>query len=46
MGTVEKPIFKEVIKEVEKVVPYHSEVVKEIQTKVGEPIIQTKERVV
>lgn len=46
MGTIEKPVFKEVIKEVEKVVPYHSEVIKEVQTKIGEAIVQIKERIV
>ena len=33
MGTVEKVVVQEVIKEVEKVTPYYNEVLKEVQTK-------------
>jgi hypothetical protein len=46
MGTIEKIVYKDVIKEVEKITPYHSEVIKEIQTRISEPIIQTRDRVV
>lgn len=38
---VEKPVVREVIKEVERVVPYISENVKEVKVKVTEPAIQT-----
>ncbi len=46
MGTIEKPVVREVIKEVEKITPYHSEVIKEIQTRITEPIVQTQDRIV
>lgn len=41
---VEKPVVREVIKEVERVVPYISETVKEVKVKVTEPAVQTVER--
>ena len=46
MGTIEKPVIQERIKEVEKVTPYYNEVIKEVQTKVVEPTVQYQDRVV
>ena len=46
MGTIEKPVVQERIKEVEKITPYYNEVIKEVQTKVVEPTVQYQDRVV
>lgn len=46
MGTIEKPVVQERIKEVEKITPYYNEVIKEVQTKIVEPTVQYQDRVV
>jgi hypothetical protein len=38
---VEKPVIQEVLREIEKITPYISETIKEVQVKVTEPFIQT-----
>ena len=45
-GTVEKPVVREVLKEVEKITPYYNEVIKEVQTKIVEPTVQYQDRIV
>lgn len=42
---VEKPVIREVLREIEKITPYISESIKEIQVKITEPVIQERERI-
>jgi hypothetical protein len=44
VNIVEKPVIREVLKEIEKVVPYYQETIKEVKVKVTEPVIQVKEK--
>ena len=41
---VEKPVMIEKIKEVEKIVPYVQESVKEVKVKITEPVVQIEQR--